>query len=133
MKRPFRFLLIAGTAALFAGAAMAQSLEEQLAAELAAEGYTKITISRTLLGRTRIEATGGPNDREREIIFNPRTGLVLRDILYLDVDDDDESEGNGQSQGGREDDGDDDEGDDDDDDDVDDDDDDDDDDEDDEE
>ncbi len=55
--------------------------------QLADQGFGEIKVSRTFLGRVRVEALR--EGREREIIFNPRTGEILRD--YWDVD----SEGNG--------------------------------------
>ena len=42
------------------------------------QGYTEIEVGRTFLGRGRIVAEGPPG--EREIVFNPRTGEILRDV-----------------------------------------------------
>lgn len=85
------FLALGLAAAISAAPAMAATLEERLVAQLRAQGYTEIRKSRTLLGRVRIEAErpGG----EREIIFNPRTGEILRD--YWEEDDDDEHDEDG--------------------------------------
>lgn len=41
------------------------------------DGYEEIEVTQTLLGRIRIKAEKG--DIEREIIFNPQTGEILRD------------------------------------------------------
>lgn len=78
-------------------------------------GYDDISVSSTLLGRTRILAEGGA--ATREIILNPRTGEILRDLWMPkpggsgdgsgrltgsddDDDDDDENEdGGGQGRG----------------------------------
>lgn len=65
-------------------AALAQTAEDQVVSQLKRQGYQRITLGRTLLGRTRIVATG-PRGR-REIILNPSTGAILRD--YLDRSDD---------------------------------------------
>jgi hypothetical protein len=52
---------------------------DDIVAALRKQGYETIEVSRTLLGRTRILATA-PWGR-RELILNPRTGEILRDIL----------------------------------------------------
>jgi hypothetical protein len=63
---------------LLAGAAQARTLEERLVAQLADQGFRIVEVTRTLLGRTRIVAV---SDRgRREIVFNPRTGEILRDL-----------------------------------------------------
>lgn len=64
-------------------AALAQTAEDQVIDQLKRQGYRRITLGRTLLGRTRIVATG-PRGR-REIVLNPSTGAILRD--YLDRSD----------------------------------------------
>ncbi len=77
--------------------------------ELDRRGYTQISVSRTFLGRARIVARG-PHGR-REIILNPATGEILRDLresasLGSDGRRDllgDEGEGSG-ADGGRDDD-----------------------------
>jgi len=46
--------------------------------QLKAQGYKITQISRTFLGRVRFEAKR--KDVEREIVINPRTGEVLRDL-----------------------------------------------------
>lgn len=69
--------LVAG-AMISAGGAFAAALQDQLIDQLKNQGFTEIRISRTLLGRVRIKAEGG--GFEREIIFNPRTGEILRDF-----------------------------------------------------
>lgn len=61
----------------------AQTAEDQVIDQLKRQGYRRITLGRTLLGRTRIVATG-PRGR-REIVLNPSTGAILRD--YLDRSD----------------------------------------------
>ena len=48
-----------------------------------------MSVSRTWLGRIRIEAESGTH--EREIVFNQRTGEILRDF-WEELEDDDEVE-----------------------------------------
>lgn len=57
--------------------ASAETLVDQVTEQLASQGYSEITVSKTWLGRVRIEASGGT--ASREIIINPRTGEILRD------------------------------------------------------
>lgn len=65
-----------------ASGVVAQDFLKSFTDRLVSDGFARITVSRTLLGRTRIVAED--DTREREIIFNPRTGVVLRDyLLYL--------------------------------------------------
>ena len=47
-------------------------------ADLAGAGYRDITVESTLLNRERIVATRG--DVWREIVVDPRTGEILRDL-----------------------------------------------------
>ena len=66
--------------AVFAGsAAFADSFEGSVVAQLRGQGYRDIDVERTMLGRVRIVAAKGT--RTREIILNPRTGEILRDVL----------------------------------------------------
>ena len=62
---------------LMAAPVCAQSIVEQIQAQLRDQGYSNITISRTLLGRTQIEASSAVF--QREIVLDPRTGEILRD------------------------------------------------------
>lgn len=64
-------LSVAGTPAT------AQSMQEVIVKQLVDQGFTRISINTTFLGRVRIVATSAA--RSREIIFNPRTGEILRD------------------------------------------------------
>lgn len=65
-------LLVAAVPAAAAG------LADQFSAELEAAGYKSIRVSRTLLGRTRVVGVRG--GFKREIVFDPRTGEILRDL-----------------------------------------------------
>lgn len=75
--------------ALWVGAApvWAQDLQSRIIAQLQTQGFERIEITRTWLGRVRIDAEGP--GMEREIVFNPNTGEILRDYW--------ESEGSGRS------------------------------------
>lgn len=74
-RRAFLALL---AASLATGPARAADPVAAIVGELERRGYTQISVSRTLLGRARILARG-PQGR-REIILNPATGEILRDL-----------------------------------------------------
>jgi hypothetical protein len=57
--------------------ARAEPIDEVIVAQLRAQGYSQIVVTRTLLGRIRIDAALG--GLRREIVLNPRTGEILRD------------------------------------------------------
>ncbi|MEO0487116.1 MAG: hypothetical protein AAF092_14525 [Pseudomonadota bacterium] len=59
--------------------AVAQSVDEEVIRQLRAQGYTEFDVRRTWLGRVRILASVG--DEEREIILHPSNGSVLYDSL----------------------------------------------------
>jgi hypothetical protein len=63
---------------LTAGAAMARDFADTIVSQLRAQGYSEVTVTSTWLNRTRIFAQS--RDAEREIILNPRTGEILRDL-----------------------------------------------------
>lgn len=63
---------------LMAVPALAQSYEASIIAQLRKQGYVEITQTKTLLGRIKILAR--QNGGWREIVINPRTGEVLRDV-----------------------------------------------------
>ena len=65
-------------ALLTASAVAAQDPAQGLIDQLRAQGYVTIDVSQTLLGRTRIVATGPSG--QREIVFNPATGEIVRDL-----------------------------------------------------
>ena len=75
-----KHLLIPSTAALMLACQMlaAQTVEQSIADQLSAQGYQNISVTRTWLGRVRIEASA--DGVQREIVVNPRTGEILRDI-----------------------------------------------------
>ena len=80
-------LAVALALGLIPGASFAQTVEQAIIDQLAQQGFTRISVSRTLLGRTLIRATSG--SMSREIVFNPTTGVILRDY-WEDLDDDDD-------------------------------------------
>lgn len=88
---------IAG-AALFGSAASAQSFSDSIVSQLRQRGFQSIAVERTMLGRTRIVAIG--NGGRREIILNPRTGEILRDLWVSSGSDGDLGSNSGSSGGG---------------------------------
>lgn len=60
------------------GPAFAQTYELDITAQLREQGYQNITLSHTWLGRTRIVALLGSD--LREIVLDPNTGEILRDL-----------------------------------------------------
>lgn len=69
---------IAATQIMLATAAFAATAADQIVSQLRDQGFSQIEVERTWLGRTRILAQRG--DANREIIFNPATGEILRDL-----------------------------------------------------
>ena len=51
--------------------------QRQIERQLVEQGYSVQSVERTLLRRIRIRAVRGRD--QREVIFNPRTGEILRD------------------------------------------------------
>lgn len=108
-RRQFLVTLAAATA--MGPMALAASYSDQIVAQLMDQGFRNITVSRTLLGRIRIRAQSDVG--WREIILNPNTGEILRDlwtdlagnpiapkIVVSDDDGDDESSGGDDDSGG---------------------------------
>lgn len=73
-----RQVVIFGLAAALSGPAFASGFEDDIVAALRAQGYDQITVEVTFLGRVRITAMRQSN--MREIVINPRTGEILRDL-----------------------------------------------------
>ena len=99
-----------------AAAAFAASAADQIIAQLRDQGFTEIEVEQTWLGRTRIVAER--EDASREIILNPSTGEILRDLWLtkdgegspkVQIGRDDETDNSGQGGSGVDDDEDDDE------------------------
>ena len=72
--------VLAGVVLLLATgrAALAEDFVAAIVRDLQSQGYAGITTERTLLGRVRIVAESAT--ARREIILNPRTGEILRDL-----------------------------------------------------
>ena len=81
-RRHFLTALCLGSMA--ATTAQAASYEDLVIAQLRTQGYDQISAERTLLGRVKISAQ--MNGGRREIILNPRTGEVLRDVWFPGAD-----------------------------------------------
>ncbi|GHC54297.1 hypothetical protein [Neogemmobacter tilapiae] len=64
---------------MMAGTALANPLTDDLVAQLRGQGFQKVTITRTLLGRVLI--LGSAAEGQREIVLNPNTGEILRDYF----------------------------------------------------
>ena len=73
---------VTALAALLAAAPVAaQPAADRVVSQLAAQGYDEIEVGRTLLNRIRIVAESA--DEWREIIVDPRTGEILRDLWRM--------------------------------------------------
>ncbi|MFT5160473.1 MAG: hypothetical protein ACI9ZD_002085 [Paracoccaceae bacterium] len=74
-----RRALVAFCVATFLGVtpAIGQTVSERYVAQLKAQGFSEIVVTRTWLGRTRITASS--KSKVREIIISSRSGEVLRD------------------------------------------------------
>lgn len=59
---------------------------DRVVRQLKEQGYTRIEISRTWLGRAKIEAVRG--NHEREIVLNRNTGEILRDYWEREDEED---------------------------------------------
>ncbi len=64
--------------ALGGSPALAEGYADSIVRQLEAQGFTRIETEQTWLGRTRIVAEGSQG--QREIIVNPNTGEILRDL-----------------------------------------------------
>ncbi len=73
-----RTMLLALSVALLPSQLLA-GYEDDVVRQLRTQGFRDIEVSRTLLGRSRIEAQN--DNGSREIILNPRTGEILRDLF----------------------------------------------------
>lgn len=73
------FLLAATAFTLLSTTAARADYVEDIVKVLKKEGYSEIDVTRTLLGRVRIVASR--DGQLRELVCNPRTGEILRDVL----------------------------------------------------
>jgi hypothetical protein len=83
-RRAFLFGVATGLA--IGTPAMAESVVESIVGQLKNLGFNGIVQERTLLGRVRITALR--KDGQREIIVNPNTGEILRDLWMPENGDD---------------------------------------------
>lgn len=97
-RRRFLGLCAAGII-LAAPACAAEDYVARIVGQLTAQGYDQITVSRTLLGRMRITAAGRRGSRE--IIVNPATGEILRDLQTGGSDTILGEDGRGRGEGGK--------------------------------
>jgi len=103
-RSAMRTMVLAAALGLFGQILAAQSLQDDLVAQLRAQGFTEFTVEETLLGRIRILAIS-PTLR-REIVVT-RNGDILRDywealtgddtprLILADPGDDDDSGNHG--------------------------------------
>ena len=68
----------------FQSPAQARDMATSIIRQLTGQGFVNVVQERTLLGRVRITATR--NGGFREIIFNPKTGEILRDFWQPGAD-----------------------------------------------
>mgnify|MGYP000644389250 CR=1 FL=1 len=68
-------------ASLAGSAAFAVGVTDEIVRQLQADGYTDIVLEKTWLGRIRIRAISPSGTRE--IIVNPSTGEILRDLWIV--------------------------------------------------
>ena len=79
MTRRAMVLQLLTLAMLMGAPAAAQGdIGDQIAAQLRAEGYTDVTVERTLLNRIRV--VGRAQGRRREVVIDRGTGEILRDL-----------------------------------------------------
>ena len=77
-RRDIISVLVAATVSVAAMPALAASFSDDVVAQLTKQGFSNIQTTTTWLGRVVIDADRGGG--HREIILNPRTGEILRDI-----------------------------------------------------
>lgn len=78
MNRRIFLIGVAGLA-LAAGAALAADPAQVVIDRLRTEGFENITAARTFIGRIRI--TASKRGQSREVVIDPRTGEILRDLI----------------------------------------------------
>lgn len=97
MKTRLTLVSLILTGLLAAFPASAQGMAEEIARQMRRQGFEDIHIAQTWLGRMQI--TGTRSGGTREIVVNPNTGEILRDLWLnaqgqmraadIDFDDDD--------------------------------------------
>jgi hypothetical protein len=76
--RRWKAWVLAACLTTSASVAAAQSPADAVVQQLREQGYVEFEVTRTLLGRIRVVAVA-LDGTEREVVFNPATGEVLRD------------------------------------------------------
>ena len=76
------FMVMFGAAVGAASMSFAETFADQVVRQLVAQGFANIEVEATLLGRLRIKGRNATG--LREIILNPKTGEILRDV-WLDA------------------------------------------------
>jgi hypothetical protein len=84
-------LFATGLALLPLSPAQAETLQTQILTQLRDQGYSEMQVGRTFLGRVRIVAQS--DGFRREIVFNPNTGEILRDLATSRGDGKERAEG----------------------------------------
>ena len=114
MKRRAFLIVLAVVTTLQTGLsapAVAATAADQIVTQLRDQGFTQIEVEKTWLGRTRIVAER--KDASREIILNPGTGEILRDLWLpkggkgspkVKIGRDDDNDGSGSGESGEDDD-----------------------------
>ena len=80
MMRPALHTVLTVAFAFFAGAGAghaADAAAEKIIAEMTAQGFPQIQVSKTLFGRTKIQGLNA--DFVHLVILDPKTGRVLKD------------------------------------------------------
>lgn len=98
----FRRAIMALAVFLFTGPAMAEDFVAPIVSQLKRDGYSNIVVEYTFLGRVQIRATH--DGLSREVVVNPRTGEILRDLRTRpasDRTDDDRDDDDGDDDGNQ--------------------------------
>ena len=77
-RRLARFVPLALGALVCSASASLAETQDEVVAQMKAEGYNSIDVSTTWLRRVRIVGEGAPGSRE--VVIDPRNGEVLRDF-----------------------------------------------------
>lgn len=76
---PFRKTLLTGIVAVtLSTVPVYADVTNSVLRQLSDQGYSVQSVQRTLLGRTRVISTR--DDLRRETVFDPRSGVILRDL-----------------------------------------------------
>lgn len=76
-----KLLLLSGLTVGMAQVAFADAVSDKIVANLRAQGFAVLQMDRTWLGRMWVLARN--DEVQREVVFNPVTGEILRDYTVL--------------------------------------------------